>query len=885
MTDTTINSRRRNAMKCNAYIDPGTGIALEGEALENASKNSDAPRCGYELESGDTFCPLCGARVDISLDGRAQPSNKKLNVKRATRAAFWGSVVAFILTNVLYFALVGGDYDPMGGSLERGIFLKILSYVNLFAYGFYIKTSIRRLHDIERSGWWIVPSVCFTIIATASTIIYAITESNNVVFSILDWVAIIGNLGMVVWLGFAKGTKGPNKYGPDPLADGTVFCNIEPESVEKGEASVGMSESQLDNPKHDGDDQPQSSCAANIEQTPKRRAKSRDFWIILVIACGTVSFIFQYNARKTRNRQYDMVNSMINQSLNLSRSIKPYPSGSITPWKPSLKSPVKLEGMFGVKFGERVPSDVATLTGTDGTLVAFFEPKSPELTFIQYCKVLLPLSRVVCGIQGVTNFPDDEKDKCFETYEKYKEELGRRYGEMTTLRKKMGLSEIDGSEEVCQSIVECDGRRFINLAVQKNIDGKYQLRLVAMDTAMHEKASAEIAQAVAERIPLDGLFGRKLGERVGTSSDETRLPDGSIIQIFEPKERFLDFETYCMILLPQSRTIYGITAVHSCAKESEASECFASTVRHLEKTFKQTIMDVTANFDTAHPDENGEQTLQAAAIVFPNVRLISVQLTKNVNEGIHFVRVIAIDQKIANTLQTEVLQAEKGGDGETEATPPLNDMSAFFWPIERLRRAAEQGDAVGQYNLGNRYFIGLGVEQDKAEAVKWYRKAAEQGHATAQINLGGCYYDGEGVEQDKEEAVKWYRKAAEQGDVIAQIKLGYCYQNGEGVEQDKEEAVKWCRKAAEQGNLYGQEALGNCYRDGSGVKQDMAEAVKWYRKSAEQNDVAAQYNLGVCYDNGEGVEQDKEEAVKWYRKAAANGNEDAKQALKKIGLE
>ena len=47
--------------------------------------------------------------------------------------------------------------------------------------------------------------------------------------------------------------------------------------------------------------------------------------------------------------------------------------------------------------------------------------------------------------------------------------------------------------------------------------------------------------------------------------------------------------------------------------------------------------------------------------------------------------------------------------------------------------------------------------------MKWYRKAAEQGHANAQCNLGYCYKYGEGVETNKAEAVKWYRKAAEQG--------------------------------------------------------------------------------------------------------------------------
>ncbi len=46
------------------------------------------------------------------------------------------------------------------------------------------------------------------------------------------------------------------------------------------------------------------------------------------------------------------------------------------------------------------------------------------------------------------------------------------------------------------------------------------------------------------------------------------------------------------------------------------------------------------------------------------------------------------------------------------------------------------------------YDKGLGVTQDYAQAAKWYRKAAEQGHAYAQFNLGYMYRFGQGVPQD-----------------------------------------------------------------------------------------------------------------------------------------
>ncbi|MBR0097489.1 MAG: SEL1-like repeat protein, partial [Synergistaceae bacterium] len=45
------------------------------------------------------------------------------------------------------------------------------------------------------------------------------------------------------------------------------------------------------------------------------------------------------------------------------------------------------------------------------------------------------------------------------------------------------------------------------------------------------------------------------------------------------------------------------------------------------------------------------------------------------------------------------------------------------------------GHAEAQYNLGNMYINGRGVQQDYQQALYWYRKAAEQGDAGAQNNL------------------------------------------------------------------------------------------------------------------------------------------------------
>jgi TPR repeat protein len=83
------------------------------------------------------------------------------------------------------------------------------------------------------------------------------------------------------------------------------------------------------------------------------------------------------------------------------------------------------------------------------------------------------------------------------------------------------------------------------------------------------------------------------------------------------------------------------------------------------------------------------------------------------------------------------------------------------------------------------------VAKNEIEAVKWYLKAAEQGDAPAQYNLGVCYANGNGVAKNKIEAVKWYRKAAEQGNANAQHNLGLCYAMGEGVAKDEIEAYAY----------------------------------------------------------------------------------------------
>jgi uncharacterized protein len=206
---------------------------------------------------------------------------------------------------------------------------------------------------------------------------------------------------------------------------------------------------------------------------------------------------------------------------------------------------------------------------------------------------------------------------------------------------------------------------------------------------------------------------------------------------------------------------------------------------------------------------------------------------------------------------------------------PKDDAQAITW----LRKAAYQGDADAQNDLGDLYEDGRGGAKDEAQAVVWYRKAADQGNTHAQYNLGVMYANGEGVAKDAAQALAWYRKAADQGDANAELNLGFLYHNGEGVPKDATQAASWTRKAADQGDAQAQFNLGVAYKYGDGVPKDAAQAVVWYRKAADQGSADAQNNLGSLYASGQGVQQSYAEAVRWYARAAQQGEDLAARNL------
>lgn len=139
---------------------------------------------------------------------------------RATRSEYWWFVLATVLAGIvvgLVFGLFGQDVsDAATGLLQLALLLPSLA------------VSVRRLHDIGRSGWWILIGVVPAFVAAVigvMTVGLAFLVGGGEPAAIL---AAIGALALPVLLAIAGGIvllvfsllpsqPTDNKYGPAPV--------------------------------------------------------------------------------------------------------------------------------------------------------------------------------------------------------------------------------------------------------------------------------------------------------------------------------------------------------------------------------------------------------------------------------------------------------------------------------------------------------------------------------------------------------------------------------------------------------------------------------------------------------------------------------------------
>jgi uncharacterized protein len=172
--------------------------------------------------------------------------------------------------------------------------------------------------------------------------------------------------------------------------------------------------------------------------------------------------------------------------------------------------------------------------------------------------------------------------------------------------------------------------------------------------------------------------------------------------------------------------------------------------------------------------------------------------------------------------------------------------------IGLLRPLADGGDAEAQNAIGEMLIAGKDarVVRDDAEAAAWFRKAAIQGLATGQVNLGLMLERGAGAARSEEEAARWYRRAALQSFAAGQHHLARLYETGKGLPLDLGQAVFWYAKAVNQNYAPAQTAYGRMHLEGIGVPKNPAEGFRLIRRAADQGFPEAQRVLGELQTAG-----------------------------------
>lgn len=200
-----------------------------------------------------------------------------------------------------------------------------------------------------------------------------------------------------------------------------------------------------------------------------------------------------------------------------------------------------------------------------------------------------------------------------------------------------------------------------------------------------------------------------------------------------------------------------------------------------------------------------------------------------------------------------------------------DELIAEYW----LKTSYENGEPKAAANLGSLYEE---KHQNYEQALHWYSIAAENGLDAGQNSLGLLHDRGLGVPENKEEAIRLYTLAAQQNCSEAMINLGALLYSQEKYS----DAFPWLKKAAELGEDVAQYNVATMYINGHGVEESMQKAMPYLMESAKQDNPKALFLLGEVFYDGYGVEPDEERGLYFMHLAYELGHPDATLFLGKV---
>jgi TPR repeat protein len=194
--------------------------------------------------------------------------------------------------------------------------------------------------------------------------------------------------------------------------------------------------------------------------------------------------------------------------------------------------------------------------------------------------------------------------------------------------------------------------------------------------------------------------------------------------------------------------------------------------------------------------------------------------------------------------------------------------------IALLQMAADKGDPLAMHHLAIGYEKGLGVPRSHEKAYETDLNAARLGLTFAQTATAWREFVGVGTEQNKTSACKWYRLAAAQGDIWGE----------RGVNMCRQEQIPLDDGAAPRRTLADHESLCSLGRGESclsaGILQaqtgDVVVSAAWFKEGCELDYLASCVKLGALALDYPSMlpDIDDSKARSLFQKACAAGLKD-----------